>query len=87
MIDPEDVDYNQSCPKCVHVVDLNEALIEENERLRDHMESMIVLVQKFEADKAQLTSQNDAKISALEREVDFLQKEKENSHTNTTRDH
>lgn len=52
MIDPEDVDYNQSCPKCVHVVDLNEALIEENERLRDHMESMIVLVQKFEADKA-----------------------------------
>jgi len=52
MIDPEDVDYNQSCPKCVHVVDLNEALIEENERLRDHMESMIVLVQKFEANKA-----------------------------------
>lgn len=44
MIDPEDVDYDKACPKCVHVVALNEALVEENERLRDHMESMIALV-------------------------------------------
>lgn len=32
------------CGRCSHVNELNEALTDENERLRDHMESMILIV-------------------------------------------
>lgn len=56
--------------------ELNEALSEENERLRDHMESMILLVQQFETERARTTGTADSKISVLERQVEFLQKEK-----------
>ena len=45
---------HQNCPKCEHVMELNEALQEENERLRDHMESMILMVQQFDLERTRL---------------------------------
>lgn len=75
------------CERCQHVSQLNEALSEENERLRDHMESMILMVQQFENDRSHLTEKNNEKIDSLEQKIDFLQKEKEASHASVTRDH
>ena len=67
-------------------MELNEALVEENERLRDHMESMIVLVQQFEAERAEMMQANAGKIDELERQIEFLQKEKEAAHLSSVRD-
>ena len=44
----DNLNIQESCTKSQTIRELNEALAEENERLRDHMESMIVLVQQFE---------------------------------------
>ena len=46
-----------------------------------------MMVQKFEEERARLTELNDAKISALEEQVGFLQKEKEVTHQSVTRDY
>ena len=60
------------CGRCQHVFELNEALSEENERLRDHMESMILMVQQFDTERARLIELNNAKIDGLEHKVDLL---------------
>ena len=74
------------CERCRYVSDLNEALSDENERLRDHMESMIVLVQQFDSERTQLIAQNNAKIDSLELKIEALQSLKESEEKSLNRD-
>lgn len=66
--------------------ELNEALQEENERLRDHMESMIVLVQQFDSERTQLIDQNNVKIDSLEQKIEMLQSQKNSAQVSLSRD-
>ena len=50
------------------------------------MESMIVLVQQFEAERAEMMQANACKIDELERQIEFLHKEKEAAHLSSVRD-
>ena len=59
-VDTESKEYHN------HLIELNEALSEENERLRDHMESMIRMVQQFDIERTRLVEQNNTKIDKLE---------------------
>ena len=60
------------CPRCKYAIELNEALTEENQRLRDRMEGMILLIDKFDKERAELSKQNEQKILELEQEIKMM---------------
>ena len=66
---------------------MNEALADENDRLRKRLESMLDLLQQFDEERELLRQSNDAKIDGMERKIEQLQHERGRAQSLTQRDH
>ena len=78
---------SQTCDNCHRVEQMNEALADENDRLRRRLESMLDLLQQFEEERQLLRQSNDAKIDGMERKVELMREDKGRAHSMAQRDH
>ena len=66
---------------------MNEALAEENDRLRKRLESMLDLLQQFDEERQLLRQSNDAKIDGMERKIELMRAEQSRAQSTAQRDH
>ena len=77
---------NLTCENCINLEQMNEALADENDRLRKRLESMLDLLQQFDEERQLLRQSNDAKIDGMERRIEQLRSERNQAQNTAQRD-
>ena len=50
-LSPEQEEDNEACENCLNLEQVNEALVDENDRLKKRLESMLDLLQQFDEER------------------------------------